>query len=50
MDDLRFQDFAFDAIPAHFQGEQRTIEEIRLIVVDAVTGAIHHDWMSNIGT
>src|SRR5262245_3875985 len=50
MDDLRFQDFGFDATPAHFQGEQRTIEEIRLIVVDAVTGTIHHDWMSNIGS
>ena len=48
MDNLRFQDFAFDATPAHFQGEQRAPEEIRLIVVDAVTGTIHHDWMSNI--
>jgi S-adenosylmethionine:tRNA ribosyltransferase-isomerase len=47
---LRFQDFAFDATPAHFQGEQRAIEDIRLIVVDAVTGTIHHDWMPNIGT
>jgi S-adenosylmethionine:tRNA-ribosyltransferase-isomerase (queuine synthetase) len=50
MENLRFQDFAFDATPAHFQGEQRAIEEIRLIVVDAVSGTIHHDWMSNIGT
>jgi S-adenosylmethionine:tRNA ribosyltransferase-isomerase len=50
MDDLRFQDFAFDATPAHFQSEQRTIEDIRLIVVDAASGTIHHDWMSNIGT
>jgi S-adenosylmethionine:tRNA ribosyltransferase-isomerase len=49
MNELRFQDFAFDATPAHFQGTQRTIEEIRLIVVDAVTGAIQHDWMANIG-
>jgi S-adenosylmethionine:tRNA ribosyltransferase-isomerase len=49
MHELRFQDFAFDATPAHFQGEQRPIEEIRLIVVDAVTGTIQHDWMSNIG-
>jgi S-adenosylmethionine:tRNA ribosyltransferase-isomerase len=50
MDDLRFQDFAFHVTPAHFQAEQRAIEEIRLIVVDAVAGTIHHDWMSNIGT
>jgi S-adenosylmethionine:tRNA ribosyltransferase-isomerase len=50
MHELRFQDFAFDATPAHFQGEQRAIEEIRLIVVDAVTNTIQHDWMSNIGT
>jgi len=49
MHELRFLDFAFDATPAHFQGEQRPIEEIRLIVVDAVTGTIQHDWMSNIG-
>jgi S-adenosylmethionine:tRNA ribosyltransferase-isomerase len=50
MDDLRFQDFAFDVTPAHFQAEQRAIDEIRLIVVDAVAGTIHHDWMSNVGT
>jgi hypothetical protein len=41
MDDLRFQDFAFDATPAHYQSEQRTIEAIRLIVVDAASGTIH---------
>ena len=40
MQDLRFQDFMFDATPAHFQAEQRAIEEIRLIVVDAVTIAV----------
>ena len=49
MDHLRFRDFAFDATPAHFQGDERAVEEIRLIVVDAATGTIHHDWMSNIG-
>jgi S-adenosylmethionine:tRNA ribosyltransferase-isomerase len=49
MNELRFQDFAFDATPAHFQGQQRAIEEIRLIVVDAVSGTIQHDWMTNIG-
>jgi S-adenosylmethionine:tRNA-ribosyltransferase-isomerase (queuine synthetase) len=50
MHDLRFQDFVFDATPAHFQGEQRSIQEIRLMVVDAVTGSIYHDWMPNIGS
>jgi len=50
MENLRFQDFAFDATPAHFQGQPRAIEEIRLMVVNAVTGTIQHDWMANIGT
>jgi S-adenosylmethionine:tRNA ribosyltransferase-isomerase len=49
METLRFRDFSFDATPAHFQGGQRAIEEIRLIVVDAAAGAIHHDRMANIG-
>ena len=50
MDDLRFKDFAFDAAPAMFQGRHRAVEQFRLIVVDAGSGTIEHDWMSNIGT